>query len=172
VRLAPAGGRYGSSKLDRSETIQTQLQILQAYTEGKMKRYGLMFSVNGGAFALAKFSADKGVDINPAVIASGAIFFTVLMTLDIWMFGIAMRTQFEEIQEGLFGQHGRFILLGLALLLISAWALAAGFQLADWTRTGGVLFLSALWLIKAHRDIVKRFERRKREAAKPAATLP
>ena len=38
------------------ELIGTQLQILQAYTEGKMKRYGLLFSVNGGAFALAKFS--------------------------------------------------------------------------------------------------------------------
>jgi hypothetical protein len=90
----------GPSSIDR-ETIDTQLKILQAYTDGKMKRYGLLFSVNGGAFALARFSSDKGLAINPAVIASGAIFFTVLMTLDIWMFGIAMRKQFESVQDGL-----------------------------------------------------------------------
>ena len=160
------------SSSDR-ETIQTQLQILQAYTEGKMKRYGLLFSVNGGAFALAKFSSDKGLDIHPVVIASGAIFFTVLMTLDIWMFGFAMRKQFEGIQEGLFGQHGRIILLGLALLLIFAWALAADFQLEDWIRTGGILFLSAIWLIMAHRHIVNRFKVCKPDGAAAAgATGP
>src|SRR5215472_12610340 len=152
--------------IDR-ETIDTQLKILQAYTDGKMKRYGLLFSVNGGAFALARFSSDKGVVISPAVIAFGAIFFTVLMTLDIWMFGIAMRKQFERVQDGLFGQHGRLILLGLTLLLVVAWALAAGFKLADWVRIGAVLVLGALWLIKAHRDIVRRVENHNPQAANP-----
>jgi hypothetical protein len=159
----------GPSSIDR-ETIDTQLKILQTYTDGKMKRYGLLFSVNGGAFALARFSSDKGLAINPAVIASGAIFFTVLMTLDIWMFGIAMRKQFERVQDGLFGQHGRIILLGLALLLVAAWGLAAGFQFADWVRIGGVLVLGALWLIKAHRDIARRIEKRNRQAANTPAT--
>jgi hypothetical protein len=159
------------SSFDR-ETIDTQLKILQAYTDGKMKRYSLLFSVNGGAFALARFTSDKGLAIHPAVIASGAIFFTVLMTLDIWMFGIAMRKQFERVQDGLFGQHGRIILLGLALLLVVAWALAAGFQLADWVRTCGIVVLAALWLIKAHRDIVNRVENRNRQAANLPGSAP
>jgi hypothetical protein len=53
------------------------------------------------------------------------------MTVDIWMFGIAMRTQFDNVQGGLFGQHGQLILLGLALILIVAWSLAARFQPFD-----------------------------------------
>lgn len=101
------------------ETIDTQLKILQTYADGKMKRYGLLFSVNGGAFALARWSSEKSVVIDAAVIAAGTILFTILVPLDIWMFGIAMRTQFDTVQDGLFGQHGRLILLGLALFLIA-----------------------------------------------------
>lgn len=113
------------------ETIDTQLKILQTYADGKMKRYGLLFSVNGGAFALARWSSEKSVVIDAAVIAAGTILFTILVPLDIWMFGIAMRTQFDTVQDGLFGQHGRLILLGLALFLIAVWALAARFQPSD-----------------------------------------
>jgi hypothetical protein len=60
----------------------------------------------------------------------------------------------QRVQDGLFGQNGRLILLGLARLLIAAWALAARFQSSDWARLGAVVLLGAIWLIKAHRDIV------------------
>jgi hypothetical protein len=91
-------------------------------------------------------------------VASGAIFFTVLTTLDIWMFGIAMRKQFERVQDGLFGQHGRIILLGLALLLVAAWGLPAGFQFADWVRIVGVLVLGALCVTRDISRAAGRFQ--------------
>ena len=157
------------SSMDEGK-IDTQLKVLQTYSEGKMKRYGLLFSVNGGAFALAKFGPEKTAAIPPAVIGFGAILFTVIMTLDIWMFGTAMRQQFGHVQEGLFGQHGRIVLLSLGLLLITASGLAADFQGSDWAGTAGILVLGAVWLIKAHRDIVRRFAGHEVPPAKSAAS--
>ena len=38
----------------------TVKDALELYENGKHRRYSLLFSVNGGAFAIAKILADKG----------------------------------------------------------------------------------------------------------------
>ena len=75
------------------------LNGLATYIDGKMKRYSLMFAVNGGAFAIAKLMAENGKASNTILLghlqlwhlALGAILFTVLMVIDIYLFGQMMK---------------------------------------------------------------------------------
>lgn len=63
-------------------------ESFKAYEDGKHRRYNLLFVVNGGAFAVAKFFAD---DKAAAVIGNltlrqlcfGMILFTIVMITDI-----------------------------------------------------------------------------------------
>jgi hypothetical protein len=115
---------------DRTLTDPTdQLSGISTYLEGKMKRYNLMFAVNGGAFAVAKLIAKGGDRIGGLTfreLAIGACVFTVLMTTDIWFWGQMMRTEFFGGKTvTVFTWVGKGILLLLTLLLILGWALAA-----------------------------------------------
>ena len=101
------------------------------YETGKHRRYSLLFSVNGGAFAIAKLLAgDPGKE--PVVLghltlpqlAIGMALFTVVMVADIYMFGEKMRT---TALPGAFGWQGKLVLLVLGLLLCAGWLLA-GFR--------------------------------------------
>ena len=115
--FAPAVARWPNS-----EDSVVQREDLALYLEGKMKRYSLLFSVNGGAFAIAKFSGE-GHDIGGFSITSlsvGAALFTVIMTADIWLWGAAMR---ERHGRRLFGPVGQTILLMIGALLFSGWIL-------------------------------------------------
>jgi len=103
------------------------LERLDVYVEGKMKRYTLLFGVNGGAFAIVQLLADQSKQLPGRLtlpsLAIGAIIFTTVMTVDIWMWGQLMR------REGFAGKLaftwvGRAILLLIAGLIISGWALA------------------------------------------------
>ena len=99
-------------------------QVLGLYLEGKMKRYTLMFSVNGGAFAIAKLLREPhppgGLSMD--VLAWGAVVFTLLMTSDIWLWGAGIR---EEYGEKLFRPVGQTVLLMIGSLLVSGWVLIA-----------------------------------------------
>ena len=63
------------------------LTALSAYIDGKMKRYSLMFAVNGGAFAVAKLMTEAGKGSDTVLLghlklwhlALGAILFTILI---------------------------------------------------------------------------------------------
>jgi hypothetical protein len=104
-----------------------KLAGLTTYNDGKMKRYNLLFSVNGGAFILAKLIAEQGRigHLTLKDLAMGAILFTAFMTWDIWRFGNRMSTCFfEKGADIVFTKRGRSILVALALLLIFAWTLA------------------------------------------------
>jgi hypothetical protein len=84
------------------------LSIKDAYTlyeEGKKRRYSLLFSVNGGAFAIAKLLTSSAAnvlgDLSLAHLAIGMGIFTILMTWDIYAFGEKMRDRHlgEEVRS-------------------------------------------------------------------------
>lgn len=94
----------------------------ELYLEGKMKRYSLLFSVNGGAFAIIQFSKDTQL---PGVLSMfglsfGLILFTLLMVSDIWLWGADMR---QKHGIKLFRPVGQMILLMIGALFVSGWLL-------------------------------------------------
>ncbi len=111
------------------------LQALNTYLDGKIKRYNLMFAVNGGIFALAKLISVPA-ESNPLGrlklihLSIGAIAFTFIMWFDIWLWGALMRKEFLK-KEDMFSWRGKVILSSLASLLIIGWLLAV----ASWFTT-------------------------------------
>jgi hypothetical protein len=105
------------------------LQVKDAYTlyeEGKKRRYNLLFSVNGGAFAIAKLLKDSGTavlgDLSLAHLAIGMGMFTILMVWDIYAFGEKMH---KQLKEEVFGAEGRAVLILLGILIVLGWFLVA-----------------------------------------------
>ncbi len=106
-----------------------KLNGMNAYIEGKMKRYNLLFAVNGGAFAIAKLLGEPNSQkilggLTPRALAIGAIVFTALMWRDIYLFGKMMRDTFFG-GKFVFQRPGQIILGLLSSLLIAGWVLAA-----------------------------------------------
>jgi hypothetical protein len=105
---------------------EDKLNVLSTYIDGKMKRYGLLFSVNGGAFAIAKLHSDLPGDyilgdLDMKSLALGAILFTEAMTVDIWAWGERMKRNFSNHNNMVFTAVGKIIVGLLASLLILAW---------------------------------------------------
>lgn len=110
------------------KTEVEKLDGLRTYIDGKMRRYGLLFSVNGGAFAIAKLMADDNTAkllgrLSVKQLAVGAIIFTVVMVIDIWLFARMVRREF--LGELAFSKLGKIILLLLGTLLVTSWLLVA-----------------------------------------------
>src|ERR1051325_8153452 len=114
----------------------------KAYEDGKHRRYNLMFAVNGGAFAVAKLFSDPKFlcegkmpnvlgGLSLSRLSIGLIIFTVLMTLDIFMFGHKMRKLMLEGQtavsmwQGPFSVPGKLVLVLIGLLICIGWFLVA-----------------------------------------------
>lgn len=106
-------------------------EAFDLYENGKHRRYALLFSVNGGAFAIAKLlTGEPGK--GPVVLghltlqqlAIGMALFTAVMVADIFMFGQNMRT---NQLPGAFGWQGKVVLFFLGFLLCAGWLLA-GFR--------------------------------------------
>ena len=111
------------------KTPLEKLQGMQTYIDGKMKRYSLLYAVNGGAFAIAEVLGEKESGrltggLSLLALAIGAILFTLLMWRDIYTFGMMMRTKFFA-NKLVFEEGGRRILAALSLLIIAGWLLAA-----------------------------------------------
>jgi hypothetical protein len=111
------------------EKASDRLQALDTYIEGKMKRYSLLFSVNGGAFAIAKILGEPNSTrilggLTLQELAIGAVLFTILLGIDIFLWGQMMRTKFFD-GELVFEWAGKSILILLCILLILAWLIAA-----------------------------------------------
>jgi hypothetical protein len=115
------------------------IDALNAYIDGKMKRYNLLWAVNGGAFAVARLlpgggqtasagaAADQGAvlgGLSLGALALGASLFTVVMCADIWMFGQMMREQYFR-GATVFGTPGRVVLGMIGALIVTGWLLAA-----------------------------------------------
>ena len=97
----------------------------ELYENGKHRRYSLLFSVNGGAFAVAKLltgEAGKASVVLGALtldeLSAGMALFTVVMTADIFAFGQKMR---ERYLPGAFDWQGKAVLLLLGLLILTGW---------------------------------------------------
>ena len=107
------------------------------YEAGKARRYGLLFSVNGGAFAIAKLFAEPRTatllgGLNLKHLAIGMVLFTIAMTWDIWKFGEAMRSTLPDDalrDDGdtlpVFGRPGRNVLIAIGSLIAAGWTLVA-----------------------------------------------
>ena len=82
---------YPKPMPDNHKSNQDILEKLNVYVDGKMKRHTLLFGVNGGAFAIVQLLADQRHlpgQLTLPKLAIGAIFFTIVMTMDIWQWGI------------------------------------------------------------------------------------
>lgn len=100
---------------------------LTLYEDGKHRRYTLLFSVNGGAFAIAKLLV--GAEGNPATVLGqltlpelswGMILFTVIMVADICAFGYRTRHAFAI---DVFDWRGKLVLISIGLLICCGWFL-------------------------------------------------
>ncbi|WNG47413.1 hypothetical protein F0U60_27280 [Archangium minus] len=110
----------------------------QAYEDGKHRRYELLFAVNGGAFALAKLLAERTRrqfvgNLSLPHLSIGMILFTVVMVVDIFMFGHTMRTKYLPDQ---FATVGKTVLVLIGLLICAGWFLVA-WNYEDKTDTDG-----------------------------------
>src|SRR5688572_29581128 len=109
-------------------TDEEKLDGLSTYIDGKMRRYGLLFAVNGGALAIGKLMADANTakllgQLSVRHLALGAIIFTIVMVVDIWLFGQMMRQEF--LGDLAFSKPGKIISLMLGTLLVVSWLLVA-----------------------------------------------
>jgi NhaP-type Na+/H+ or K+/H+ antiporter len=106
----------------------------ELYENGKHRRYALLFSVNGGAFAVAKLLTGEpgkaGIvlgGLHLSQLSFGMILFTVVMIWDIFEFGRKMRKRYLP---DAFGTQGKVVLLLLGALLCLGW-FVVGF-LSSW----------------------------------------
>jgi purine-cytosine permease-like protein len=101
-------------------------ESFKTYEEGKHRRYTLLFAVNGGAFALAKFIADKATGsvggLKLSYLCYGMSLFTIVMTMDIFMFGQKMRRIYLPDS---FGWQGKIVLMLIGVLICAGWILVA-----------------------------------------------
>jgi hypothetical protein len=102
------------------------------YQDGKMKRYTLLFSINGGAYAIVTWVAEhmgaaerisRAASLKPiaVVVAIAASLFTALMCVDLWLFGRMMKKAGTGVDLVYFGEHGKAVLASIVLILLVAW---------------------------------------------------
>jgi len=101
-------------------------ESFKTYEEGKHRRYTLLFAVNGGAFALAKFIADKVTQsmggLKLSYLCYGMALFTIVMCVDIFMFGLKMRRIYLPDS---FGWQGKIVVVLIGFLICFGWVLVA-----------------------------------------------
>ena len=112
--------------------------IYDLYENGKGRRYGLLFGVNGGAYALVGLLIGKDARLDAltwspltvwafVLIPIAMIVYTWLMYQDILAFGMKMRRYAQELERDpdIFGPAGVAHLRYVCLLFAVAWAMAA-----------------------------------------------
>src|SRR4030095_16024516 len=97
------------------------------YEDGKHRRYSLLFAVNGGAFAIAKVFAEKNAgavlgNLSLRHLSVGMILCTIVMVVDIFMFGEKMRKFYLPTA---FSWPGKIVLVLLGILICAGWFLVA-----------------------------------------------
>jgi len=100
------------------------MQLSELYENGKHRRYSLLFSINGGAFAIAKLltgeSGHAGVVLGALSLkelSAGMALMTIVMVIDIYAFGEKMRKNLPDA----FGPVGKAVLLLLGSLITLGW---------------------------------------------------
>jgi hypothetical protein len=119
----------------------TNLGVFTEYENGKHRRYSVLFSVNGGAFAIAQLLQKSAPDGSWKVghltlhkLSWGLCLFTIVMVFDIYKFGEKMRKIQEQILKQmhehdptlpqLFGRPGKVVLLAIGVLICAGWFFA------------------------------------------------
>jgi hypothetical protein len=122
-------GGYSLISLPAKKTMSDDKDIpegFKAYEEGKHRRYNPLFAVNGGAFAVTKVFAQQKAyvlgNLTLHQLGIGMSLFTVVMVLDIFMFGQKMRR--NHLPDA-FGWQGKSVLIGIGLLIALGWILVA-----------------------------------------------
>jgi hypothetical protein len=106
----------------------TLKELKDLYENGKHRRYSLLFSVNGGAFLVAKVlmgEACKGVvlgSLSLTDLSIGMAAFTAVMAFDIYKFGDKMRKLPNGDDE--FHWAGKTVLFMIGGLICTGWLLA------------------------------------------------
>ena len=108
----------------------TQLSLNEAfelYETGKHRRYGLLFAVNGGAFAIANLltgeAGKPGIvlgNLTLQELSIGLAIFTAFMVWDIYVFGDNMR---KTYLPKAFQWQGKAVLVVLGALQFTGWLL-------------------------------------------------
>jgi len=93
------------------------------YEKGKERRYSLLFSVNGGAFAIARLikEGDSIGGLSHPALSIGMVLFTVVMVCDIFVFG-KKRSKAPKSTD-VFGNPGQRVLLSIGFLICVGWLL-------------------------------------------------
>jgi hypothetical protein len=119
-------------------------EVFRAYEEGKHRRYNLLFAVNGGAFTVAKLFGDPEQHTRAILgnlslwhFSLGMVGFTIIMVLDIFMFGFNMRRQ----MTGIFRWQGMLVLTVIGGLLSAGWTLVS-FDVSELRITFSVYLIS------------------------------
>jgi hypothetical protein len=107
--------------------------VFKFYEDGKSRRYNLLFAVNGGVLAIAEFFPNPGgaflAELTLRQVAVGMVAFTILMGIDIWVFGVRMREAGHDTRaradRGIFSWWGRGVLAMICALLVLAWLVIA-----------------------------------------------
>ena len=121
--------------------------VFQAYESGKSRRYGHLFAVNGGAFAVMGFLLPRyGGGDGPAAVLFGAWAFVMIPALlgwfawgmcrDIDSFGRGMQVmagwpEDAELDRGIYRADGRRLLAQVQVIFVSTWAVAAAVGIVD-----------------------------------------
>jgi hypothetical protein len=104
----------------------TEKDIIEIYEEGKHRRYGLLFAVNGAAFAIGKLLTGDpksgpvvlgGMTVETLALAM--ILFSMIMTFDIYKFGERMK----KLDRDLFQWPGQLVLAAFLILLAGGWSI-------------------------------------------------
>jgi len=111
----------------------TNLGVFTEYENGKHRRYSLLFSVNGAAFAVAGLlqkSSPEGAwkvgHLTLHKLSWGLCFFTIFMVFDIYKFGEKMRKiqEHDPALPELFAWPGKVVLLAIGVLICAGWFFA------------------------------------------------
>ncbi len=111
---------------------EQSLEIFKTYEDGKHRRYSLLFSVNGGAFAIAKVLSDATPEAKLTVMGNlhvwqlsiGMLAFTIIMVFDIYKFAEKMRSLQKNADPAIFKTEGKVVLLLIGTLICLGWLLA------------------------------------------------
>jgi hypothetical protein len=107
--------------------FQTYFEAFKVHEDGKHRRYSLLFSVNGGALAIAKMFSDPNVviflrSLKIWEVAVGMIVFTTLMWCDLWVFAERMRCDVGDVRgpasKGVFSRTGKIVISVVSFLIV------------------------------------------------------
>lgn len=126
------------------------------YIDGKLKRYNLLFAVNGGAFAIVQVLGECGrVPVGALQLghlALGAMTFTGVMVFDIYAFATLMQDKY--LPNEAFQRVGQVVLGLLGSLLVVGWYLVEPTRVAALVLAA--LIVAEVAAIGVHQRLLRR----------------